>query len=572
MKHIMLQQKEAMLATGYKPTFFDRYTSISYKIFQNPAKRLSLSMPKLRDDILKSNLHITPEGVVATAFLTALISLGVSTGIVIGGLYTGLFGPVLLSILPLIFFLPPILALYSPKMSQSSRASALDHELPFVMGFMVVLAGGGVPPLGVLRRLINMKFFPAAAKEAKRILVDIDVFGLDPISAMEKAAKYNPNKFFSEFLYGYTTVLKTGGDFVAYLSAKLSDVFQTTSVKIKRASETIALLAEGFVAVTALLGITLFTLYQVQSLLSPGSGGLETIMAFSFIGVPALSGLFIFLIDGVQPKQPYVDLRAVKVFLASIPIGITIYLLPLGLVSYLHVSLALMSMVIAPSILSIKYSAERRGLEKMLPDFIQDVSQGRKIGLAPEKSIETLSSENYSRLSKHVKKMGAQLSWGVSLSKVVTTITSAVSSWLTKVVGTLMIEVVDIGGGTVKSFIEMATFTRRINDMESEKRSSLRPYIFVTYVAAMMVIITTFMMVFFMTQPLTASMRFMSARQTTETVNQLLTASIFQGWVIGLVAGKMGEGSVSDGFKHSLALVLISLAMIYMSGSFVKLP
>ena len=41
-----------------------------------------------------------------------------------------------------------------------------------------------------------------------------------------------------------------------------------------------------------------------------------------------------------------------------------------------------------------------------------------------------------------------------------------------------------------------------------------------------------------------------------------MTASIFDGWVIGFVAGKMGGGSVADGFKHALALVIVGAMMV----------
>ncbi len=43
------------------------------------------------------------------------------------------------------------------------------------------------------------------------------------------------------------------------------------------------------------------------------------------------------------------------------------------------------------------------------------------------------------------------------------------------------------------------------------------------------------------------------------------------GWVVGLVAGKMGNGSVAEGFKHSLLLVVISIAAIYIAALFIPI-
>jgi flagellar protein FlaJ len=55
------------------------------------------------------------------------------------------------------------------------------------------------------------------------------------------------------------------------------------------------------------------------------------------------------------------------------------------------------------------------------------------------------------------------------------------------------------------------------------------------------------------------------------TIDLLLTAAVFQSWVIGLVAGKMGEGSVARGFIHSLILVMLTVASGYFLNVFIPL-
>jgi len=212
-------------------------------------------------------------------------------------------------------------------------------------------------------------------------------------------------------------------------------------------------------------------------------------------------------------------------------------------------------------------------LERMLPEFIRDVAEGRKTGLSPEVAIERLGGRHYGTLSKHVKKMGAQLSWGVELSKVVSTFTKAVSSWITKAIGVLLIEVVDVGGGTIRSFSDMAEFTRNINEMEGERRAALRPFVYITYVAGIMVIITTFIMVYLLTAPAVAGIG--SATVPTvdpNTIDLLLTTAVFDAFVIGIVAGKMGESGIPDGFKHGIFLVIASLLTIYIARLFISIP
>ena len=554
-----------------KLTFFDRVTSIAVRMFSRVSSNLSSSIPTLRDNILKSNLRITPEGLISDALLFTVVSgivavLGIWVGFV---MYHIPYFLALIAVVPLVF----TLIINGPKISSSSRASAIDTELPFVVGYISVLAGGGVSPLATLRRISELKLFPAAAKEAKRILVEVDVFGQDPITAIETVARWNPNRRFSEFLYGYTAVLKGGGNFLVYVQGKLRDIMETKASQVKRSADTTGTMAEAYLTVTVILGMVLYTLYMVQTLISHNLGGLYNLYFFSFIIVPLISVAFLWLIDAVQPKWPYVDYRPYRYFIYTAPVAAIIFLLPLGLHLYLRTALSLIALASAPAVVAWGSSRERRALERSLPEFIRDVAEGRKTGLSPEIAIERLGDRHYGSLSKHVKKMGAQLSWGVELSKVVSTFTSAVASWITRAIGVLLIEVVDVGGGTIRSFSDMAEFTRSINEMEGERRAALRPFVYITYVAGIMVIITTFIMVYLLTAPALSGIGTSSVPTVDPTtIDMLLTTAVFDAFVIGIVAGKMGESGIPDGFKHGIFLVIASLVAIYIARLFISIP
>lgn len=558
-------------------TFFDRFTSVAFRFFSRPATRFTRSIPLLRDEILKSNLRITPEGLVSVAFFSAFITAAASAV----GTYVAVARFGALWFLGVLVGIPAVIIVFTlvvnaPKISASNRAASIDTELPFVIGYMSVLAGGGVSPLTTLRRISQMKLFPASAKEAKRILVEVDVFGQDPISAIERIARWCPSKKFSEFLFGYTAILKSGGDFIAYVGMKLRDTMEAKTNAVKRSADTTGTLAEAYLTVTVILGMVLYTLYMIQTLLSNNLAGLNNLYLFAFIIVPVISATFIWLIDAVQPKWPYVDYRPYKYFIFTTPPAMIFFFLthflsaPPYLPIYLFASVSGTLIIAAslPAIIAIRYSRERGGLERILPEFIRDVAEGRKTGLSPEVAIERLGGRHYGILSKHVKKMGAQLSWGVSLSKVISTFTDAVGSWVTRAIGTLLIEVVDVGGGTIRSFSEMADFTRSINDMESDRKAALKPFVYITYIAGVMVVVTTFIMVYLLNAPALGGIASSSTPKVQPaTIDLLLTTAVFDSFVIGIVAGKMGESGLSDGFKHAILLVVVSDVAIVLAHS-----
>lgn len=563
------QKKEPLLST------FDRFVSMTFRIFARPASRLSDSMPDLRKQILRSYMRVSPEGLISLALFATTVTAVATVGLALYGVFALGSASLPFHFSSIFLFLPiavPIVFIIMvnlPKASASSRAAAIDTELPFVLGYMSVLAGGGVAPVETLRRISRMDTLPASSKEAKRLLLETDVFGADPITAMETEAKQNPSRYWSEFLEGYTAVLKSGGNFESYVSTKLRDLIATRGAANRRSSDFTGTIAEAYLTVTVVLGMTLYTLYMVQTMISKSAGGLQSLYVFAFLIIPLISVGFVYLLDGVQTKWPFTDYRPYKAFGVMIPVAAVVYLVPIPLPIYFHMAIALIVSVAPAAFLATRYSRERRALEHALPDFIADVTEGRKTGLSPEQSIERLSSRNYGALSPYVKRMGAQLSWGVALSKVISTFTSQVGSWITRATGNLLIEVVDVGGGTAKSFTEMASFARTINDLENERRSALRPFVMITYISGIMIIMTTFILVYMLTAPSTVG--FGGQSINTGTIDTLVAASVFDSFIIGLVAGKMGESSLADGFKHALALVVISVIAVVVVSHFMNI-
>lgn len=561
------------MADNEKFGLLDRMSGLAFRMFGKQARSIAKRMPELTSQILKSNMRITPEALVALAIFATVISIVivmVSIAVVLTMFpHYAFFSIAIAAVPPLVF----LLVIKSPGTSASGRAASLDNELPFVIGFITVLGSGGVSPVAALRRLSTMSgLFPAASKEANRILVDIDVFGMDPLTALEKAAANSPNKAFSKFLYGYTTVIKTGGNVSSFLDNAMKEIYDDRVKKTKKSTNIIAVLAESYVTLTAVLGISLFVIFQAQALISHNSSGLLGVEVFGLLGVPLVSAVFIFLLDSIQVRYPYVEYWPYKVFLFSVPAGVVIALLPIPLPLFFKTGLAMAAITAAPMYVSIKMMRERSALERVLPEFIRDISEGRKLGLSPEATLQGLMEKNYGLLSKHVKKMGAQLSWGVSLANVISTFMTEAKSWLARVTARLLIEVIDVGGGTVKSFSDMSDFLTKMNDMESEKRSEQRPYMFILYFSAIMVLVATLIMVYYISMPITLGGTSNVGTRVGQniqlfsidkgTVDVMLTVALFEGWVIGFVAGKMGNGSVLEGFKHSFTLVLIGMITV----------
>lgn len=558
---------------GAHLNFQERTTALAIRMFGNLSNRLEQSMPTLGEELLMSNYFVSPQAFLSIVLFATLLSvpfvgLGVLLTFVTGNM---LFIPMV--IVPLMIF---GVGLSLSKSSRSGRANSIDGELAFVVGYLSVLITGGISPIELFRRLSTSKLYPASAKEARRILMNIDILAMDPVSAIEKAARYCPNKMFSDFLAGYIAVLKIGGDIQSFMDQKQKEVFNHRSIKLKASTDFVGTLAEAYLAATVVMGTSLFILQIVSAMVMKGDFNLNMIYLYAGVIMPVLSGVFLFLLHAIQVKEPLAKARIHFYFLAGlVAVPLMMFVVPLDQPTYVKIGIGLALSTTFPAIVSAAESKRKAAAERMLPSFVLDLAEIRKTGLAPEKCIEQLSTRNYGELSKNIKRMATQVSWGVPLSKVLRDFGKDLNSWFVASIGFILLEVVEVGGGTAGLFNSLADFTQRTRELEKERKSLFRPYIFMPYIGGVLTIASTVLIISLMTTQLDALAKqgtgIVTINADTKTLtNVMLLAAIFQGWLMGIVGGKMAEWSVGAGYKHATALAVICLVTAYLITAFVK--
>lgn len=544
------------------------------KSMRRPGIALMKFFPNMGEQLLSSDVGRSPREFFGVVLIVTVAGAAVSA---VGAFFLVQFNPIIgLIMLPA----GPIafgMSLLIPKMSASKRATGVEAELALALSFVGILASGGISPMVTLRKLAEAKnLFPAIAKEAERILIETDVFGREPLSVFEKVGKLNPNKALADFFAGYTSIIKTGGDIVNYIESKLRDIFAGKEVKGRGASAFVGTLAEAYISVTVVLGVSLFVMLAMESMTAKGemsAAAAFNSLLFSAVGVPLLSVFFIYLIQIGQPQEPFKYNKPYLVFAISLlALPAVVFLpLPLSLPVKLGVGFSIASLPAA--IVGSKFQSEKSALESKIADFVLDLAEIRRTGLPPEKGIQQLAERNYGRLTRHIQTMATQLSWGVPLDKVMQTFTRNVKSWIVRAVGFLVAQVVEVGGGTAKMFLNLADFTSQVSKIEKERRSSLRPYTFTPYIGAILVIASTLMLMGMLASPGAVKPAASGEPPKVDTSPSLmLSGAIFQAWVMGFVAGKMGEGSISAGFKHSSVLAAISAITVFIGARFINVP
>jgi flagellar protein FlaJ len=540
---------------------------------------------KLKVRLERAKIRIYPETYVSMMFLIATLTIPVS---VISLLLWYFYG-----FMPIIFLVPfPFYAvigfLLIPMSKASDRASGLEREMPFAAAYISVMASGGIAPYTSFKRLSEVELLPAMRSEAREIIKDVEIFGVDPLTALDNAAKKNPLDIFRDFTSGYASTVIIGGDIGHFLERKAEDIFKTRALRVKAAAERLGMLLETFIIVMVMMSLCFYILFSVDAIYSVGVSLYSGIILYTYLFTPLLSILFIYLAHSMQPKTPFVDMRPYKVFGVCSVIAIVLFLLLTNFMGYialpffsslrtmvdlpLATAIALFISTTPAAIMQIRLSNEKNSMEAGIASFLRDLTEVRKTGLSPEKCIESLGKRDYGTFSKELRKISAEISWGVPVKKVIMDFLKRTRSWMTQLAMFLLVETIDVGGGTIAMIESLARFNNLTQEVEKEKKMSTRPYIFLPYVASILLVATTIMMMSFTTGTLTVGIPGATGPQKDYSGMKtiFLMSVIFHSYLIGIVAGKISDESIASGFKHASILVVIAIAAAKIMPLFVR--
>jgi flagellar protein FlaJ len=542
---------------------------VSYRLFGSISPKFLSGVFEFKDHLARAGIKIYPETYVSLMFLVATLTLPVSILALVLLYFTKILFLVFLVPMPAYVMVGFIVA---PMSRAGERASALEREMPFAATYVTVMASGGIPPYMSFKRLSEVEMLPSTRKEARSLIRDVEIFGVDPLSALEQAAKYNPLDIFRDFISGYASTVIIGGDVIHFLETKAQEIFKAGSMRVKAAAERMGMLLESFIIVMVLMSLCFYILFSVESIYSTGMDMGSSVILYTYVFTPLLSIVFLYLAHGMQPKSPLNEYRPYKVYAVSSAIGVLLLLLFTGFFGMIAtpfegivdlpiaVSITLIVSVVPPAIVHQKIAGRKASMERGISNFLRDLTETRKTGLSPEACIANLSDRDYGAFSKELQKMSSDIGWGIPMRNVIMSFVKKTKSWMSQIVMFLLLEAVDVGGGTISMIESLARFNNMTQEVEKEKKVSVRPYMIMPYFGAILLVATTLMTLMFTTNTIAMGATTSAASTNTDELTLIFTVSVITHcYLIGLVCGKISEESLAAGFKHSALLVLIAI-------------
>lgn len=548
---------------------------------------------RLKENLEAAEIRMYPEAylsVVGFLFILSIVATVVAVWL------TKIF---LLAAAPVVVLL---LGYALPIIRARDRAARLDMEAPFMAAYVSVMATGGLSPYVSIKRLKNCELLPHTSKNARRIEVDVQLKGVDPVTAIERSAGQTPSREYRDFLTGYVHTLRTGGDVVHYLVTKTENMFRDLAAKLRTFGERSATLLESYIALVIISTMGLSIVYMVSTAFqSYWQGGFssENFLLYSYILIPVISVLFIYLSDLSSFQEPIYETTPYKIFAATMPLTIFLtlvmffpYLMPgtvllpfthefmnflkvlrgiLGLEQGFEPALGLgVALIVGtlPAAVAHSYYNRRRGrgIINEVTNFLRDLTEARKTGASPESCIiqlSTRSAKPYGSFSEHLRTAARQIRWGQPIRVVYETLKKKISSWFALINLYLLVDATDVGGGSPETLETLARFGEMQSSLEKEKMAALRPLMMMPYIGTAILVFATVVTVGFMRSAIFSISH--QTIQSTRLFTIILPALVFQSYLTGIVAGKISTGTASAGFRHAIILTVIALMLIVMT-------
>lgn len=243
---------------------------------------------------------------------------------------------------------------------------------------------------------------------------------------------------------------------------------------------------------------------------------------------------------------------------------ITMTLLAIGLAVSFFLRLSnLLPIVVILSLLPgilMTYIEHRRikEIERMFPYFATDVTEVVRAGMPLTQAIKYVAKNDYGELSKHVRRIAAKLDMGIPLSRALESFAKETKSKMIGRAISTIIKVDEYGGRIVDVLSSVIDSIRVIDKLKRERELLIYGSITQCYAIFLIFLGIMVAMYKFLFPMLTSEAGTVETLIGIQYSTLFLHLSLIQAFFSGIVIGKMTEGSVVAGLKHSLILLVVS--------------
>jgi flagellar protein FlaJ len=261
-----------------------------------------------------------------------------------------------------------------------------------------------------------------------------------------------------------------------------------------------------------------------------------------------------------------------SVFLVVVVVVDIALLSPSVLTTYINeIFFASILVILVPSaVLDFKHQRWISSIEDQMPLLVRGVAESQETGMTLIRALEKVVDNKMvsGPLSKEVKQLVVQMSWGTSFEDALSNFKNRINSPIVNRFCVLVLEASRSGGTIKKVFTATSGFMEEMKEIDRETNAQMKPYIIVIYAAFAVFIVTAVLLVRSFFAPMEGSQQILSnvaVGGTSGFKDFFYENMIVSALTGGLMAGKIGERRVAGGMKHSILLAVSGYVIFLMA-------
>jgi len=214
---------------------------------------------------------------------------------------------------------------------------------------------------------------------------------------------------------------------------------------------------------------------------------------------------------------------------------------------------------------------KKKAIEEQLPDFLREISSSTSSGMTVFNAIKSAARGDHGKLTPELKKMAAQLSWGISVKEALNNFAKRINTNTVKRMAITVNKALEIGGNTSIVFNAAAKEIDQAKRVEDQRKAEMSLYsivIFISFFVFLAVILIIDKTIF-------AAILDLQDQMAGQSIGNMRIAQIdhnalkytFYSFVLvqsvggGILGGFMMDGRASSGVRFAFVLSLISFAV-----------
>jgi len=285
---------------------------LSYKLLNDHVKFLHPKLTSLDKSIKQAMMPIPFEVYVSSMVFFSMIAGGF--GIIMGFIASqfiniqpasiGMILPLLTGLM--LFGMTFGLLQMIPAIRVKNRSAKLIEEIPHFIGYMSTLATSGLTLEGIFKAIAKEDTDEDIVKDARFIVRNIDILGMDLISAIKDLVHRTPSGPYSELLEGAIVTVQSGGDLKEYFNATAKVQLEEKKMLMQKTTESLGSVAEIYTILLIVFPLLAVIMLSIMGIMSPSLAGFDllTLMNILTFAVIPLSGvLMLVMMDTMVPKR-----------------------------------------------------------------------------------------------------------------------------------------------------------------------------------------------------------------------------------------------------------------------------